>query len=92
MFYDAMRCGGVGKKKGKIMYYAVYKFGPRWDAQTHWWERVFGAAPDGNTMTKKNVEAPQQPTKEEIEHIKSFVEDKDPSLTEIQADAQKHGP
>jgi len=30
MFHDAMRCSGVGKAKAKLMYYAVYRFGPRW--------------------------------------------------------------
>lgn len=30
MFHDAMRCRGVGKAKAKLMYYAVYRFGPRW--------------------------------------------------------------
>ncbi|WGM37667.1 DUF1353 domain-containing protein [Caulobacter sp. NIBR1757] len=32
MFYEAMRCSGVGLAKAKTMYYAVYRFGPRWDA------------------------------------------------------------
>jgi hypothetical protein len=32
MFYEAMRCSGVGKAKAKVMYYAVYRFGPRWGA------------------------------------------------------------
>lgn len=30
MFYDAMRCSGVGKAKAGVMFYAVYRFGPRW--------------------------------------------------------------
>ncbi len=30
MFYEAMRCSGVGAAQAKIMYYAVYRFGPRW--------------------------------------------------------------
>lgn len=30
MFYEAMRCKGVGAAKAKVMYYAVYRFGPRW--------------------------------------------------------------
>lgn len=30
MFYDGMRCSGVGKRKAGVMYYAVYRFGPRW--------------------------------------------------------------
>lgn len=30
MFHDAMRCQGVTAAKAKVMYYAVYRFGPRW--------------------------------------------------------------
>lgn len=30
MFYAAMRCSGVGAIKAKIMFYAVYRFGPKW--------------------------------------------------------------
>ena len=30
MFYNAMRCGGVGEKRALFMYAAVYRFGPRW--------------------------------------------------------------
>lgn len=30
MFYDAMRCSGVSRRLAKIMYYSVYRFGPRW--------------------------------------------------------------
>lgn len=30
VFYDAMRCSGVGAAQAKTLYYAVYRFGPRW--------------------------------------------------------------
>lgn len=30
MFYDACRCGGVGEQKAKLMYAAVFHFGPQW--------------------------------------------------------------
>jgi len=33
MFYEASRCGGVGEQKAKIMFAAVYHFGPRWSAR-----------------------------------------------------------
>jgi hypothetical protein len=33
-FYNAMRCGGVDEIKAKIMYYAVYHFGPHWGTGT----------------------------------------------------------
>lgn len=31
MFFEAMLAGGVSRAQAKIMYYAVYRFGPRWD-------------------------------------------------------------
>lgn len=30
VFYDGMLCSGVGTARAKVMYYAVYRFGPRW--------------------------------------------------------------
>lgn len=30
MFHDAMRCSGVGSVKASVMFYAVYRCGPRW--------------------------------------------------------------
>ena len=30
MFHDAMRCSDVAKAQATVMYYAVYRFGPRW--------------------------------------------------------------
>lgn len=30
IFYEAMVCSGVGLLRAKVMYYAVYRFGPRW--------------------------------------------------------------
>lgn len=30
VFYEAMLCSGVGDIRAKTMYYAVYRFGPRW--------------------------------------------------------------
>lgn len=31
MFYEAMLCRGVSGFKARFMFYAVYRFGPRWD-------------------------------------------------------------
>jgi Protein of unknown function (DUF1353) len=31
MFYQACRCGGVEEPKAKMLYWAVYHFGPRWE-------------------------------------------------------------
>jgi hypothetical protein len=34
MFFNACRCGGLSETKGKILYAAVYHFGPRWTMRT----------------------------------------------------------
>ena len=34
VFYEGMIAGGVDEAKAKLMYYAVYKFGPRWEVRT----------------------------------------------------------
>jgi hypothetical protein len=33
VFYDAMITGGVSPTKAKLMYYAVWRFGPRWSVE-----------------------------------------------------------
>ena len=33
MFYEALLASGVPKKQARIMFYAVYTFGPRWSKQ-----------------------------------------------------------
>jgi hypothetical protein len=33
MFYNASRCGGVEETKAKVMYAAVYHYGPRWGTE-----------------------------------------------------------
>lgn len=30
VFYEAMICSGISRQLAKVMYYAVYRFGPRW--------------------------------------------------------------
>lgn len=45
-FYDACRCGGVSDSKAKLMYWAVYRFGPRWEATPS--AAVAAAPPEGS--------------------------------------------
>jgi len=33
MFYEALIKAGVSEQKAKILYFAVYQFGPRWEAE-----------------------------------------------------------
>ncbi|KQP17035.1 endonuclease [Pseudorhodoferax sp. Leaf265] len=76
MFYEAMRCSGVGRAKAKLMYYAVYRFGPRWsvvqevDLQT--FERRVPTDADASSLLAdaRSIYA-NDPSLEEIEAMAS---------------------
>lgn len=67
MFYEAMRCSGVTDTKAKVMYYAVYKFGPRWSSPG----------------VRQRAAPPRMATNEDVRAIEAFVRKKNPSLDEI---------
>ena len=76
MFYNAMRARGVGEVQAKIMFAAVYSFGPRWIA-------IRGAGfENGGLETVRispgyDAEAEQQ--------LRTWVEANNPSLEEIES-------
>ncbi|MGB7324608.1 MAG: DUF1353 domain-containing protein [Rubripirellula sp.] len=83
MFYDACRCGGVDDSKAKMMYYAVYHFGPRWEPIT---ATVVQNVDAGNGQTVLQEVATQRmaridpppPTAEEIQQVEAFVTEENP--------------
>jgi hypothetical protein len=78
MFYDACRCGGVSSKKAKVMYWAVYNFGPRWFAP--------GDSREFRTMASQEVDD------ELVRSAIAYFEEHDPSLEEIQTLSLEGGP
>jgi hypothetical protein len=67
-FYNAMRCSGVGERRAKLMYWAVYHFGPRWG---------IGAA-------VRDIFSPQRTATEvDIKKAAEWIEKNNPSLDEI---------
>ena len=85
MFYTAMRCSGVSEQKAKVMYAAVYRFGPRWS------EVGPPPADDGSEMRMRTFSAPvagstatRQPTHAEAEEIAAWVRANNPRLDEIE--------
>ncbi len=70
VFYNGMRANGVGSLTAKVMYAAVYNFGPRWlevDAAS-------GAAIAGQPLLREDVK----------QAIIKRITDGDPSIEEIQ--------
>lgn len=79
MFYQACRCGGVGETKAKVMYYAVYNFGPRWEPGQEFAKSESGT----KTMTHMVRRNMPQPTPEIAKKAKDLIESRNPSLDEL---------
>ena len=78
MFYEACRCGGVGEKKAKLIYWAVQRFGPRW-------KTVHKVSPDsGTTVQVSERIAPPPPPANIAAVAKEFFETNTPTLEEVE--------
>jgi hypothetical protein len=72
MFYNAMRCGGVKERKAKLMFAAVYMYGPHWPAP-------------GRTAARPQMQVPRRPTPAEVERLRKLIENENPSVEQIRA-------
>ncbi len=81
MFYNAMRCSGVNEIKAKIMYYAVYNFGPCWGLG-YAVMRMFGA------VARQKLAAERLSTSD-IAQISEWIERNNPDLGEIESNPVK---
>lgn len=70
MFYVACRCGGVGRIKSKVMYWAVYHLGPRWE-------------PGGAFRPALTSLSAEQQVR--FDEMVEFIESSDPSLEDLQS-------
>ncbi|MDQ6654293.1 MAG: DUF1353 domain-containing protein [Verrucomicrobiota bacterium] len=75
MFYNAMRCGGVEERKAKLMYAAVYLYGPHWTV-------------GGRTETRPRLQARRSPTAADVRRLRQFVARENPSLDQIETRAK----
>ena len=78
MFYAAMRCSGVGTIKAKIMFYAVYRFGPKWP----------DPLVEGHAAIRLEVLTDEKAAS--LIDDTQAIADRSPSLAEIAALADRH--
>jgi hypothetical protein len=78
MFYNAMRCAGVGATTAKTMYYVLLRHG------RHWKHRQ--AAPSDQPANRPTAVAPR-----DVDEIQKWIRANDPSLDEIQDRADDGG-
>ncbi|MDQ2868307.1 MAG: DUF1353 domain-containing protein [Verrucomicrobiota bacterium] len=79
MFYNAMRCSGVGPIEAKTMYFALYRHGHHW-REPRVFAGVKGEAESGLP----------QASPEPLQSAHDWIARHDPSLAEIEARAQKN--
>lgn len=78
-FYEACRCGGVPEHKAKLLYMAVYLFGPRWEIVT---QRLMTGIEPISIKKVIQLSAPIPPVgiKEKLEQL---IKDHNPSIEEL---------
>ena len=81
-FYEAMRCGDVTVAKAKLMYHAVYNFGPRWELGPKFnGPRLKSNIPDSEEIRRIEIATP---SKEETEALLKYIEANDPALESLE--------
>ena len=89
MFYNAMRCSGVGAVEAKTMFYALYRFGHHWKFPI---KRAKPVKFEG-TMVARGEEIPRAiPVNEnELNDTRDWIRRAEPSLEEIEQRADAEG-
>ena len=85
MFYNAMRCSGVGPVEAKTMYYSLYKFGRHWKFSIRRAQAVnpnSGQPPESETAPRATAVNPG-----EVNAVESWIRNTNPSLDQIEARA-----
>ena len=81
MFYNAMRCSGVGVVEAKTMYYSLLRFG------RHWKFSVKKAKPVLPESSEALVNEPRSTTVDpgEVNAIQQWIRQNDPTLDQIES-------
>lgn len=89
MFYNAMRCSGVGPVEAKTMFYTLYRFGRHWKFSI---KRARPVKVGRKLVARAEPEFPRAiaVTHDEIEAARDWIRNAQPSVEEIErrADAQ----
>jgi hypothetical protein len=88
MFYNAMRCSGVGGVEAKTMYYALYRFGHHWKFPIKRGKPVKVSG----TMVARAIPRAIPVNQNEVIDARDWIRRAEPSLEEIEqrAEAEAH--
>ena len=75
MFYEACRCGGVEERLAKLLYWAVYHYGPQWES-----------APKNKLGLRAYARiVPPDLDDDLARRVKEYIEANNPSLAQIES-------
>lgn len=80
MFYNAMRCAGVGSVEAKTMYYALYRHGRHWKFNS---KRAKPVEPGAEPETARATAV----SPGEVDAVQRWIEQNNPDLDQIEARA-----
>jgi hypothetical protein len=90
MFFDACLAGGVPESDAKRLYYAIARYGPKWEVQMRT-VMMTGSGPDEEDTEPQSVRMPvtvsipsQVPTDEDLMRMTEFFSTNNPSAAEIE--------
>ncbi len=88
MFYNAMRCSGVGAVEAKTMYYALLRFGRHWKFTV---KKAKPVVPDSShdLLTQEPRSTTVDPN--EVGAIQQWIRQNDPSLDQIESRVDAKG-
>ncbi len=83
MFYNAMRCSGVGPVEAKTMYYALYRFGRHWDFKV---KKAKPVKMGRKIVARAEPEYPRAKpvTINDVEAARDWIRNAQPSIEEIE--------
>jgi hypothetical protein len=89
MFYNAMRCSGVGAVEAKTMYYALLRFGRHWKFTV---KKAKPVLPD-SSRDLLNPQEPRSTTLDpnEVGAIQQWIRQNNPTLDQIESRADSKG-
>ena len=81
MFYNAMRCSGVGAVEAKTMYYSLYKFGRHWKFTV---KRAKPVKPEDRLAQTAQFPKATPVNAGEVNAARDWIRSAEPSLEEIE--------
>jgi hypothetical protein len=91
MFYNAMRCSGVGAVEAGTMYYSLYKFGRHWKFEVKRAKKVKPSDRVAQNEPEEQFPRAVPVNREEVTATRDWIRSAEPSLEQIERRADAEG-